>query len=167
MESIVKKKVVNKPIHQNCQVGIHSAHPDFCSVAASSLCWPGPRRLEEVQVRASPTSCRVLRSGFTLQTPENTVFHDVGRCINPLTSTSNQRRCSRIQGFQLPESSPSDLATWEKGVLLLLAPMLPEPECLSKQRQRKGIPQHGSRDSALMSLRDYGLWARLRWDVIT
>ena len=37
--------------------------PDSCSVAASSLCWPGPRRLEEVQVRASPTSCRVLRSG--------------------------------------------------------------------------------------------------------
>ena len=27
MESIVKKKVVNKPIHQNCQVGIHSAPP--------------------------------------------------------------------------------------------------------------------------------------------
>ena len=82
--------------------------------------------------------------------------------------TSNQRCCSRIQGFNFPQSFPVDLATWENEVLLLLllAPVLRKPGCLSKQRRSKGIPQHGSRDSALMSLLDYGLWVHLRWGVI-
>ena len=95
------------------------------------------------------------------------MFYDVWRCINPLTCKSNQHCSSSAQGFKFPESFPSDLATWEREVLLrLLSPVLLESVCLSKQRQRKGHPQRGSRDRALMSLPDYGLWVHLRWGVI-